>query len=141
LKTEHKFHVSRVKPFFGSYEDAISCAKLDQNQYYIKYIKYYTCNPHIRKSMTFTIMWEDGEASIPWSTDLANTQQYEEYINSRPDLFPLRYPAAVAKKRIAEINKLSMSDIMPGDKLYMSLRLFDDTDRMWYDSLDLIKHT
>ena len=137
LKTEHKFHVSRVKPFFGSYEDAISCAKLDQNQYYIKYIKYYTGNPHIRKSMTFTIMWEDGEASIPWSTDLANTQQYEEYINSRPDLFPLRYSAAMAKKRIAEINKLSMSDIMPGDKLYMSLRLFDDTDRMWYDSLDL----
>ena len=137
LKTEHKFHVSRVKPFFGSYEDGIRCAKLDQNQYYIKYIKYYTGNPHVRTSMTFTIMWEDGEASIPWNTDLAATQQYEEYINSRPELFPLRYTADEAKRRISAINKLCITTVQPGDILYLSLRYFDGLNNMWYDSLNL----
>jgi RNase H-like domain found in reverse transcriptase len=137
LHTTHKFHVTRVKPFFGSHDEAIRCAKLDQNQYYIRTIKGYTGNPHVRSTMTFTVVFEDGEVDVPWNADLANTQQYEEFINDRSELFPLRFTAAQAKSRIAAMNKLAITTVAPGDVLYLSLRYFDGTDRMWYDGLDL----
>ena len=82
-------------------------------------------------------MFEDGEANVPWNVDLANTQQYEEFINSRSELFPLRFTAAQAKSRIAAMNKLTITTVAPGDVLYLSLRYFDGVDRMWYDSLNL----
>jgi RNase H-like domain found in reverse transcriptase/Reverse transcriptase (RNA-dependent DNA polymerase) len=137
LHTTHKFHVTRVKPFFGGREDAIRCAKLDQNQYYIRSITRYTGNPHVRSSMSFTVLFEDGEAVVPWNADLANTQQYEEFVNDRPALFPLRFTAVQAKKKISAMNKLAITTVSPGDVLYLSLRYFDGTDRMWYDGLKL----
>lgn len=137
LQTVHKFHVTRVKPFFGSYEDAIRCAKLDQNQYYIRSITGYTGNPHVRSTMTFTVLFEDGEDKVPWNTDLANTQQYEEFVNDHTELFPLRFTAAQARNKVASMNRLAITNVGPGDKLYLSLRYFDGTDRMWYDELNL----
>ena len=137
LCTVHKLHVTRLKPFFGTREEAIRIAKLDQNQFTIQEIKWYTGNPHVRTSMIFTILFEDGQADVPYNPDLAATQQFVEYVHSRADCFPLRFSAAEAKKQVAAMNKLAITNISPGDTLYLSLRYFDGTDRMWVDSLGL----
>ena len=137
LHTAHKLHVTRVKPFFGSREDALRCAKLDQNQYFIRSINSYRGNPHVRTSMYFHVTFEDGDAEVPWSNDIGNTQQMEEFIHTRSELFPLRYSAAEAKRRIAGINRLAIISVSPNDTVYLSLRYFDGLDRVWYDSLRL----
>lgn len=137
LKTIHTFHVTRVKPFFGTLEDAIRCGKLDQNQYTIVAILYYTGNPHMRSSLQFTVMFEDGEVVLPYNKDLAESRQFEEYVNAHAALFPLRYTSREATHEIARLNKLSITTVSPGDTVYLSLRYFDGTDRMWYDSLGL----
>ena len=137
MRTLHTFHASRVKPFFGSREEAFRCAQLDQHQYIIKSIVDYRGNPHIRTSLVFDVEFEDGPATVPWSDDIAQTQQMETYINSRPELFPLQFTAAEAKRRVAQLKKLAITSVNPGQSIYLHLRYFDGQDRAWYDSLSL----
>ena len=49
LGTKSNFHVSRVKPFFGSRQDAVD--KLDRNQFFIDSFNYFSGNPFMRQSM------------------------------------------------------------------------------------------
>ncbi len=131
-------HVGRVKPFIGSYDDAVRIAKLDQNQYHIVSINYYTGNPHIRNSMLFNVSFEDGSnVMLPYSNDLADSEQFNNYIQSKSVLYPLRYTASEAKKAIASMNKLVIVDVDVGMSVYLDLRYFDGIDRAWFDSLDL----
>jgi RNase H-like domain found in reverse transcriptase len=140
LHSIHTFHVSRVKPFFGSRDDAYKCAKLDQNQFFIRSIDRYTGNPRVRTSLVFTVTFEDGEALVPWSKDIAETQQMEAFIFTRPELFPLQFSAEEASKRIRQMNQLAITSVQPGDVIYLHLRYFDGDDRAWYDSLKLPVH-
>jgi hypothetical protein len=137
LHTIHKVHVSRVKPFFGTLEDALRVGKLDQNQYFIRSINYYTGNPRKRSSLTFNVSFEDGDADVAWNEDIANTQQMEEFIYAHPELFPLQYTAVEAEKRIRALNKLAITTLNVGENVYLHLRYFDGKDRAWYDSLGL----
>ena len=40
LGTEHTFHISRLRPFFGSLDDALRVAQLDKNQFLISRTNY-----------------------------------------------------------------------------------------------------
>ena len=64
LQTYHEFHVSRLKPFIGTPEEALDIAKLDKNQVNIKHINYFTGNPHVRGSMLFNVTFEDNETTV-----------------------------------------------------------------------------
>ena len=138
LMSDHTFHVERLKPFFGSKSDAYEVAKLDQNQFFIHFIKYFTGNPHKRSSMMFGVMfdYETDLIMVPYSPDIADTSQFHEYINQRRYLFPLRFNAKEAAKQVAIMKKHSIAGAHVGEKGFLSLRYFDGTDRVWYDTLN-----
>ena len=51
LQSTAVLHVDRVKPFFGTREEAIAIARYDQHQYQIVSFNFYTGNPFVRTSM------------------------------------------------------------------------------------------
>jgi hypothetical protein len=134
-------HISRLKPWFGSREEAIEYAKLDHNQFDIRSINYFTGNPHLRSSMMFNVTYSYNNTTednmIQYGPDLDKSQQFGEYINRIPYLFPLRYLASAAKKEIRKIRKERITRLMPGDTAYLDLRYFDGETNAWFDSLDL----
>ena len=135
LNTQHVFHVSRLKPFIGSPEEALDIARLDQNQVFVKSINYFGGNPHIRRSMSFNVTFEDLETfDLPFNNDLAGSQQFQDYVRSIPYLFPLRNTAVKSQKAIVAINKCAITSYSPGDKAYLDMRFFDDVDRQWFDA-------
>ena len=137
LHSEAILHVSRLKPFFGSLQDAIELAKLDHNQYEIISFNWYRGNPHVRTSMEFSVTFEDGTITMPYSTDLADSQQFHEYVHLVPALFPLRYTAIEAKKVVAKLSKLTITTVSIGDLAFLNLRYFDGETSAWFDSLNL----
>jgi hypothetical protein len=138
LHTEGTFHVTRLKPFFGSMHDAIEMAKHDQHQFTIQSINYFTGNPQVRTSMSFNITFEDGTTSmLPHGQDFIHSQQFDQYINEHPILFPLRFPAKTAPKEIAKIERLAITDVQPGMSAFVDLRIYDGDKSAWFDSLDL----
>jgi hypothetical protein len=131
------FHVSRVKPFFGSREDAVRVALNDKDQYQIVSIDWSTGNPHIRTSMEFGVTWSDGFQPIQYNADLASAQPFQTYVNSQPHLHPLRFTKEESRKEIRRINGNSIDSVQIGQHVYLNLRYFDGTNAMWYDSLNL----
>ena len=134
-------HVDRIKPFFGSREDALNMAKLDYNQFDVVSFNYFTGNPHKRSSMLFNVTFAYNgitEAKmIPYGPDIDKTMQFETYINENPILFPLRFFAKESKKEVNSINKQRITRVVPNDIVYLNLRYFDGVDSAWFDSLDL----
>jgi hypothetical protein len=137
LRTVAVLHVSRLKPFLGSREEAYRVAKLDHNQYEIVSVDSFTGNPHLRSTMTFTVTFEDGTITMPYGADLAGSAQFEAFVQSRPELFPLRFTAARAKEEIRKINRLAIASVVPGDTVFVNLRYFDDMNSTWFDDLHL----
>jgi len=116
-------------------------AKLDHNQFDIDEIRYFTGNPHLRTSMMLNVTFSHNNITenqmIPYSADIDKTQQFEEFINRIPYLFPLRFHAAQAKAEVRRIRKEVITRIVPGDTVYLDLRFFDGENSAWFDSLDL----
>lgn len=127
------FHVSRIKLFIGTLEDAKKIALADNNQYEIDYIGAYCGDPLKRTTTEYHVHFKDGSALwIMYQKDLHNTQQYEEYVNSIPELKLLAYSLDISKQRISEINKSPITEVKPGDHFYANLRCYGHA---WYDSL------
>ena len=141
MNTRHIVHKDRVKPFFGSVEEAWELALLDYHQYDIASINYFIGNPHIRRSMAFNVTFTLGASSdtkmIQFNPDFCATEQYHAYIHSIPYLFPLRFPATKAKKEINAKRKLHITQYGLNDLLYVDLRYFDGYKTEHFDSLQL----
>ena len=135
---QRTLHVERVKPFFGSDEDAIRVGKLDKDQFGIMSINYYRGNPHVRISLPFNITFEDSDTKlVPYSTDLADSEPFKVYCSSRNELHILLMTRAEARLYISNINRTEFHGYQTGDLAYLSLRYFDGVDREWYGSLVL----
>jgi len=134
-------HMSRLKPFIASREEAIEKAKLDYNQFDIESIRYFTGNPHLRSSMMINVAFAyEGVTEykmLPYEANIDKTQQFDEYINRIPYLFPLRFLASEAKKEISRIKRQRITRMVPGDVVYLNLRYFDGETNAWFDDLDL----
>ena len=137
LHTEIVRHVSRLKPFFGTYEDAIQIARHDQHQYYIVSINFFTGNPFVRTSMSFNVTFDDGTITMPYGDDLRKSQQFDQYINALPILFPLRFPAKVAQKEVRKMELLAITTVGPTTDAYVDFRIYDGNSSTWFDSLGL----
>jgi hypothetical protein len=128
-----KFHVTRLKIFHGTLEEAKKVAVLDHDQYVVRRIIAYTGDPNIRTSMHFKVEFEDGSIVwVAWSKDLFDTIPYEEFCRSRPELEPVLGDATAAKKIERELNSKKIVGITPGQTAYVDLRYFshyhyDDT--------------
>jgi hypothetical protein len=87
--------------------------------------------------MQFGVLWEDGFQARDYDADLANSQPFKTFVESRKELFPLRFSVKESKQKIKEVRRQAVSTVTTGSKGYISLRYFDGTDRGWYDSLNL----
>ena len=142
LHTDGKFHVSRLKPFIGSEEQALEIALHDQHQFTIQSINFFTGNPFVRMSTAFNITFGDGTTStLPYGGDFIHSQQFDQYVNSLPILFPLRFPAKIASSKVAELGKLAITTVQPGMEVFVDLRIYDGARSTWFDSLSLPDNT
>jgi hypothetical protein len=139
LGTEHTLHVSRLRPFFGTYEEALRVAQLDRNQYLIQKINYFRGNVFKRESLTFNILFDDGTVvDVPFSADLFNSAPLAAYAEARPCLLPLRHPtAALAVRALADMNKLAITTLDLNAEVYLNVRFFDGRGAGWFDSVGL----
>jgi hypothetical protein len=136
MMSKKVFHVSRLKPFFGTREEALEIAKLDKNQYKIESFNWFTGNPHVRGSLEFNVTFEDGTINMPYSQDLADSAQFDEYVKSNKILKPLAYVTVKeSKDAIKALSKITITTVKPGDKGYLHLRYYDGRNKAWYDSV------
>lgn len=136
VKTVHTFHVERLKLFTGGREEAERVALLDHDQYQVDRILYYRGNPEIRTTMEFFIRYADGdERWVTWSKDLFDTVQYEEFCRAHAPLYPLLFTTKEAQRRIAEIKGSDITEVTPGDAVYVDLR--SRGGATWYNSIGL----
>jgi hypothetical protein len=117
------FHCTRVKLFVGTSAEAQEAALRDADQYYIDSFLAYKGNPEVRTTVIFYIKFADGCVHwMPWSKDLYDTEQYESYCNSKPELAPL----TVMLKESLILKKLTnntpIAAVEPGMHVYMDLR-------------------
>jgi len=136
MKTVHTFHVERLKPFFGSREDAERVALLDHDQYEVQEILFYRGDPLVRTTMEFFIRFTDGDQRwVTWNKDLFDSVPYEMFCRARSELFPLVYTLKEAERRIKEINQRPIAAVAPGHTVYVDLRSRGSCT--WYESIGL----
>ena len=129
------FHVDDLKIFHGNPDDAYKAALLDQDQFEIDRILAHRGDPHMRTSMEFYIRFKDGSTIWrTWDKDLFDSIPYEEYCRSKPPLFQLVYTINVAKQEAARLNKLPITEVSPGDLVYVDLRWYGAE---WYRQINL----
>jgi hypothetical protein len=129
------FHVERLKIFHGTREEAVELAKIDNDQFEIDIFLAYRGDPLTRTTVSFEVRFQDKSRHwLPWSFDLFQTIQYENYCRSKTELFPLLYPLEQSKMRIQELNKSVIELVAPGDTVYVDLRCYGST---WYNDLKL----
>jgi phospholipid-translocating ATPase len=129
------FHLDHLKVFIGTEAEAKSMALLDKNQYLIKEVQAYRGDPSNRSSCSFLVWFEDNDLVwLPYSLDISNTSQFEAFCSTRPELYTLLYSYAEAQKMIAAINRSPISEVKPGDTVFVDLRFYGSG---WYQSLDL----
>ena len=89
----------------------------------------------MRTSMEFYIRFKDGSTIWrTWDKDLFDSIPYEEYCRSKPPLFQLVYTINVAKQEAARLNKLPITEVSPGDLVYVDLRWYGAE---WYRQINL----
>jgi hypothetical protein len=131
------FHNNRLKIFIGTYDAAYQAALRDTEQYEIAEFVAYRGEPTVRTSMEFYIRFSDGCSHWKtWSTDISTTVQYEDFCNTIPALFPLKFSAKIATQFIRDINQKPILSVSPGTTVYMDLR---GIGCGWYESLNLPK--
>jgi hypothetical protein len=86
--------------------------------------------------MEFFIQFKDGKPPVwqTWSRDLFNSIPYEEYCLSHPPLWQLIYSVEEAKKLADQHNSKPITEVSPGDLVYLDLRWFGAE---WYRQSEL----
>jgi hypothetical protein len=141
MGTKWTFHNDRVKPYPDTEEQGIIDARYDFNQFAIDNIRYFTGNPHLRSSMQFAVDFivndQISTSIINYSADLAESEQFMDYVNANNYLYPLRFAASFAKRNIATLNKTTIKDLTVNDPLWLNMRFFDGLNSAWFDNLNL----
>ena len=128
-------HMDRLKPFFGSKQDAWDMAMLDHDQYAVDRIVAHRGNPLQRTEMEFEVAFMDGTRLWQtWTKDLFDTVQYEEYCRARRPLHYLVHKAADAKEMQKKKAAEPITLVKPGDTLYVDLRAYGAE---YYRQIDL----
>jgi len=129
------FHVTRLKIFHGSRDEAIRIAKLDNDQFTIRRIIAYRGDPTVRTTLEFEIEFEDDSVVwLPWSKDIFDTVQYEDFCRSRSELFLLIHSVKAVQKILQDLRKTPITEVQPGDIAFVDLRCYGSE---WYNSLPL----
>jgi hypothetical protein len=132
----HSFFVEDLKLFHGLLEQAVDAARRDTDQYAIASVVMYRGDPLQRMTTSFLVHFADGDKVwLPWSMDISSTQAFESFCQSRSELYLLLYSAKEEKRIYAAINKQPISEVKPGDIVYVDLRWYGCD---WYSGLELL---
>ena len=130
----HKFHVTRLKLFIGTREEAKILAQLDGDQFVVKNILQWKGDPKTRSTMSFKVEFEDGDVVwLPFSKDLNDSIPFGDYITRIPMLLPLRYKSTDYNKEIKDW-KTKPIEVIIGSIFYMDIRYYTVE---WYDTLNI----
>ena len=122
-----------MKLFLGTRDEAYKVALLDADQFVIQKIHYWRGDPAKRSEMFFYTEFTDGDkVLLPYSEDLSGSAQFQEFVFSQPQLFPLRFNANDAPKRITAMRREPIRGVAIGDVFYLDLRYWGYA---WFDDL------
>ncbi len=122
-----QLHSDRVKIFIGSPADARDMADLDYHQHEFDGILNYAGDPRKRSMVDFEIRFVDGDILwLKYSPDLAKNPLFEDFVRAHPALNSLLYTASIAHDRLASLNKTPITEVRPGDKVFVNLRAFNE---------------
>ena len=106
IGTVQVFHVDRVKPFYGSLEEATVLARVDHQQFIITRIMAYRGDPELRSKTKFLLEYEDGTISWKsWDQDLFDSLPYEQYCRTVPQLRPMILTVVLSNAEAVRINR------------------------------------
>jgi hypothetical protein len=129
------FHSSKIKPFFGSDDEAKRLAMTDYDQYLVQEFRAYRGDPLHRTSVQFEVLFADGSVVwLYWSLDLFRTVQYEDFCRAHPQLRVLVETAEAGVEFRRKLNRQPITEVHPGEVCYFDLRGWSET---WYEQLDL----
>jgi hypothetical protein len=129
------YDVTDLKLYAGTFEEALSMARRDQDQHVIDKVLYCTGDRLIRTTMMFKVRFQDGDIQLlPYSKDLFDSIPYEEYCNSKPYLQHLRYSVLEGKKFIQRISKKPLTGYSLKQEVYLDIRVHGSP---WLDKLNL----
>ena len=129
------FDVQALNIFAATKEEAVNLAMADINHYEIADILLARGDPMKRTTMEFFIRFmDDTEVWVPLNKDLFDLPVYEDFVRARPPLSPLLYPAAAVPKYIRDLNKPPITEVQPGDSVFVDLRSWGP---LWYATLGL----
>jgi hypothetical protein len=130
------FHVTRLKIFHGTLEEAQRVALVDKDQSFVHSIVAYKGDPFSRSFMEFEVHWADDTFSwVPYSEDIASTTHFETFCRSHSELALLLIDANAASRTVAAWKRRPISDVRVGDVRFVTLRWFGSV--AWYNSLPL----
>ena len=135
MRFEVVFHMSWLKPFFGTHDEAFRIALVDYNQYEVRKIVAYRGDPEKRSTMDFLVLFsDDSQVWIPYNFDLATARAFQQYCKDVPALFPLLFSAKEAKEQRLRMRKQQIDGVQPGQEVYINLRAWGAD---FYDALSL----
>ena len=132
--TVDRFHVSAIKPYFGTLEMAKRAAMLDHDQYVVTKVSQYIGDPVKRNSMEFLMTYADGDEQ--WNVfyhELTYVEAFRDYCAKLPELWPLLYTEKEYQKLKVKLNKEDITELSPGDIRYVDLR---SISQHWYNNIE-----
>jgi len=128
-------HVTRLKLFIETRNEAYKVAILDADQFVIQKIHLWRGDPAKRYEMFFYTEFTDGDkVLLPYFKDLSRSAQFEEFVFSQTQLFSWRFNANDAPKRITAMRREPIRGVNIGDVFYLDLRHWGYA---WFGDLDL----
>jgi hypothetical protein len=88
-------------------------------------------------AVDFIVNDQISTSIVNYSADLAESEQFSDYVNATNYLYPLRFAASFAKTNIAVLNRTAIKDLTVDDQLWLNLRFFDGINNAWFDNLNL----
>ena len=129
------FHGSRIKIFHGSADEAYKTALLDQDQFVVKEFLAYRGEPLKRTTMQFEVHFEAGSILwLPWSLELFDNIQYENFCRSKPQLYPLIFGVKEADEFVKRKSRETITAVRPGDTCLVDIRFYGAA---WYEGISL----
>ena len=122
MGTIRVFHVTSLKLFMGTPAEAQELAQRDADQHMILNIRAYIGDPKRRTTCEFEVEFIDGSILwLPWSTDLFDTLQYEQFCRENMELYPLLFTTSEANNHIKMIRSQNIIMVQPGVEVYLKL--------------------
>lgn len=129
-----RFSSVDLELFTGTRDEGYEAALRDRDQFVVQKILSYTGDSSRRTTMTFKVLFADGDVVLlPWSRDLL-CDAYYEFCESKPFLYHLTLDTDMAKRFQHAKRKEPITSVAPGDTVFIDLRFLGDA---FYEALGL----